>query len=164
MHVNLWVSSTWSYYFVKQRNFLPLAGGGDWCTLDVHAAAHGQRVRQETVDGDSEGTYIAQAIVPTLTMATSMTSGFHNPVPKPFHLSDLLWKIILTGTCEANFGWESGGRGRKMSSASVPQDPTLNLQPVRTMAPHSSTPAWKIPWMEEPGRLQSMGSMRVGHD
>ena len=26
------------------------------------------------------------------------------------------------------------------------------------MAPHSSTPAWKIPWMEEPGRLQSMGS------
>ena len=33
---------------------------------------------------------------------------------------------------------------------------------VRTMAPHSSTLAWKIPWMEEPGRLQSMGSLRVG--
>ena len=32
------------------------------------------------------------------------------------------------------------------------------------MAPHSSTPAWKIPWMEEPGRLQSMGSLRVRHD
>ena len=32
------------------------------------------------------------------------------------------------------------------------------------MAPHSSTPAWKIPWAEEPGRLQSMGSLRVGHD
>ena len=32
------------------------------------------------------------------------------------------------------------------------------------MAPHSSTPAWKIPWTEEPGRLQSMGSLRVGHD
>ena len=30
------------------------------------------------------------------------------------------------------------------------------------MAPHSSTLAWKIPWMEEPGRLQSMGSLRVG--
>ena len=29
---------------------------------------------------------------------------------------------------------------------------------------HSSTIAWKIPWMEEPGRLQSMGSQRVGHD
>ena len=32
------------------------------------------------------------------------------------------------------------------------------------MAPYSSTVAWKIPWMEEPGRLQSMGSLRVGHD
>ena len=32
------------------------------------------------------------------------------------------------------------------------------------MAPHSSTLVWKIPWAEEPGRLQSMGSLRVGHD
>ena len=34
----------------------------------------------------------------------------------------------------------------------------------KAMAPHSSTLAWKIPWMEEPGRLQSMGSVRVRHD
>ena len=32
------------------------------------------------------------------------------------------------------------------------------------MAPHSSTLAWKIPWMEDPGRLKFMGSLRVGHD
>ena len=32
------------------------------------------------------------------------------------------------------------------------------------MAPHSSTLAWKIPWTEEPGKLQSMGSLGVGHD
>ena len=32
------------------------------------------------------------------------------------------------------------------------------------MASHPSTLAWKIPWMEEPGRLQSMGSLTVGHD
>ena len=32
------------------------------------------------------------------------------------------------------------------------------------MAPHSSTLAWKIPWTEEPGRLQSMRSLRVGRD
>ena len=32
------------------------------------------------------------------------------------------------------------------------------------MAPHSSTLAWKIPWTEEPGRLQSRGLLRVGHD
>ena len=35
---------------------------------------------------------------------------------------------------------------------------------MSSMAPHSSTLAWKIPWMEEPGRLQSMGSLRVRHD
>ena len=34
----------------------------------------------------------------------------------------------------------------------------------KAMAPHSSTPAWKTPWTEEPGGLQSMGSKRVGHD
>ena len=34
----------------------------------------------------------------------------------------------------------------------------------KAMAPHSSTLAWKIPWTVEPGRLQSMGSLRVGHD
>ena len=34
----------------------------------------------------------------------------------------------------------------------------------KEMAIHSSTLAWKIPWMEEPGRLQSMGSQRVGQD
>ena len=34
----------------------------------------------------------------------------------------------------------------------------------KEMAIHSSTTAWKIPWTEEPGRLQSMGLQRVGHD
>ena len=34
----------------------------------------------------------------------------------------------------------------------------------KEIATHSSTLAWRIPWMEEPGRLQSMGSQRVGHD
>ena len=39
-----------------------------------------------------------------------------------------------------------------------------NTAQENTMAPHSSTLAWKIPWMEEPGRLRSMGSLRVRHD
>ena len=34
----------------------------------------------------------------------------------------------------------------------------------KAMATHSSTFAWKIPWTEEPGRLQSIGSLGVGHD
>ena len=45
---------------------------------------------------------------------------------------------------------------------------TLSLQSSykveKTMAPHSRTLAWKIPWMEEPGRLQSMGLLGLGHD
>ena len=41
---------------------------------------------------------------------------------------------------------------------------TLFKQTSKTMAPHSSTVAWKIPWTEEPGGLQSMGSLKVGHD
>ena len=38
------------------------------------------------------------------------------------------------------------------------------LRMEKEMAPHSSTLAWKIPWMKEPGRLQSMGSLRIGHE
>ena len=38
------------------------------------------------------------------------------------------------------------------------------LSTEKAMAPHSSTLDWKIQWTEEPGRLQSMGSLRVGHD
>ena len=40
----------------------------------------------------------------------------------------------------------------------------LTIPLEKAMAPHSSTLAWKIPWTEEPGRLQSTGSLRVGHD
>ena len=45
----------------------------------------------------------------------------------------------------------------------------MNLNKLReivekAMAPHSSTLAWKTPWIEEPGRLQSMGSLRIWHD
>ena len=48
------------------------------------------------------------------------------------------------------------------------RNPSLNQVVVgyaeKAMAPHSSTLAWKIPWTEEPGGLQSTGSQRVGHD
>ena len=44
-------------------------------------------------------------------------------------------------------------------------DPWVGKIPLeKAMATHSSILAWKISWMEEPGRLQSMGSQRVGHD
>ena len=50
---------------------------------------------------------------------------------------------------------EIKGEGLKTANAENPE---------KAMALHSRTLAWKIPWMEEPGRLQSMGSLRVGHD
>ena len=42
--------------------------------------------------------------------------------------------------------------------------PYYTILSEKAMAPHSSTLAWKIPWMEEPGGLQFMGSLRVRHD
>ena len=53
--------------------------------------------------------------------------------------------------------WASVVTALGLSSCSFPAS-------EKAMAPHSSTPAQRIPWTEEPGRLQSMGSLRVGHD
>ena len=52
----------------------------------------------------------------------------------------------------------------KWLSTTIHIEFTLYLQLFKAMATHSSTLAWKIPWAEEPGRLQFMGSPRVGHD
>ena len=49
-------------------------------------------------------------------------------------------------------------------SANVTLNDFIRDFPEKAMAPYSSTLAWKIPWMEEPGGLQSMGLLRVGHD
>ena len=43
-------------------------------------------------------------------------------------------------------------------------NPALGDELEKEMAPHSSALTWKIPWTEEPGGLQSMGPLRVGHD
>ena len=66
--------------------------------------------------------------------------------------------------------------GKQESSCMGSKEPSLELYLFfsftsiqlenleKAMAPHSSTLAWKIPWMEEPGGLQSVGSQRVRHD
>jgi len=62
-----------------------------------------------------------------------------------FELHSLTWTSLVAQTVtRRSLGWE---------------DPL-----EKEMAIHSSTIAWKIPWTEEPGRLQSMGLQRVGHD
>ena len=50
--------------------------------------------------------------------------------------------------------------GEVRDSGSIPESGNLEKE----MATHSSVLAWRSPWTEEPGRLQSMGSQRVGHD
>ena len=87
----------------------------------------------------------------------------------------LLFFFSLMGvktTCIWQLGsWKLGVFGNYFSSI-VPEHflraSVINITPVlvteKAMAPQSSTLAWKIPWMEEPGRLQSMVSLRVGHD
>ena len=81
--------------------------------------------------------------------------------------SILSWKIPWT---------EEPGRLQSMGSQRVEHDLATKSPPLKfickqlkaesekAMAPHSSTLAWKIPWTEEPGGLQSMGSLRVRHD
>ena len=68
-------------------------------------------------------------------------------------------KIMASGPITS---WEIDGETVETVSDFILGAP----KPLRekAMAPHSSTLAWKIPWAEEPGRLQSMGSLRVGHD
>ena len=56
-----------------------------------------------------------------------------------------------------------------LKSSPTPQFKSINSSVLsflseKAMAPHSSTLTWKISWTEEPGGLQSMGSLRVGHD
>ena len=59
---------------------------------------------------------------------------------------------------------QGGDREEEKHGAHRHKNIHQQLHKEKAMAPHSSTLAWKIPWTEEPGGLQSMGSQRVGHD
>ena len=69
-------------------------------------------------------------------------------------IDDLLWTSLVAQTV------------KHLSTMRETWVPSLGQEdPLeKEMAIHSSTIAWKIPWIEEPGRLQSMGLQRVGHD
>ena len=89
------------------------------------------------------------------------------------HSSTLAWKIPWT---EGPGGLLSVGSHRvghnwsDLAAAAAATDVGYQFRgssfsfTEKAMTPHSSTLAWKIPWTEEPSRLQSMGSRRVGHD
>ena len=63
-----------------------------------------------------------------------------------------------------DFPGGSDGKASTYNAGDPGSVPRLGRSLEKEMATHSSIPAWKIPWTEEPGRLQSMGSQRVGHD
>ena len=58
----------------------------------------------------------------------------------------------------------SDGKVSAYSAGDLGSIPGSGRSPGEGMATHSSILAWKIPWTEEPGRLQSMGPQRVGHN
>ena len=68
-------------------------------------------------------------------------------------------KIMASGPITS---WEIEGETVEIVSDFIWGGSKITVE--KAMAPRSSTLAWKIPWVEEPGRLQSMGSLRVGHD
>ena len=78
-----------------------------------------------------------------------------------FRLQRTIWCILI---------YTMGSAGKESAcSAGDTGDMGLipwirNISPEEEMATHSSIRAWRIPWTEEPGSLQSLGSQRVGHD
>ena len=66
------------------------------------------------------------------------------------------WLDSITDTLDMNLS--------KLWEILEEEEPELLQTMEKAVAPHSSTLAWKISWAEEPGRLQSMGSLRVRHD
>ena len=95
------------------------------------------------------------------------------PVTRARHQSSVPWetstklgapdiKIRVPDACEALFRghWYSGACQRENAKRALASMSSLEKE----MATHSSILPWKMPWMEKPGRLQSTGSQRVGHN
>ena len=74
-------------------------------------------------------------------------------------MDQLLHLYVTTGKTIALAIWNFAGEVRSLLFYRLSR-----FAMERAMAPHSSTLAWKIPWTEEPVRLQSTGSLRVGHN
>ena len=94
---------------------------------------------------------------------------FEPPIQEPavtiFKIDKRNWSFRLFAQMLLAF-WSSGLQNWKILALldTYYDCALLKVITEKAMAPHSSTLAWKIPWMEEPGRLQSMGSPRVRHD
>ena len=83
-----------------------------------------------------------------------------------FHWTQSYVFLQLTWQISTAFRLEGGSDGKESaySAGDAGSIPGSGKSPNEGMATHSSILAWRIPWIEEPGGLQSMGSQRVGHD
>ena len=72
--------------------------------------------------------------------------------------------LLPTPGCPLDFPGGSDGKVSAYNAGDPDSYPGWEDLLEKEMATHWGTLAWKIPWMEEPGRLQSMGLQRVGHD
>ena len=95
----------------------------------------------------------------------------HGVAKSQTRLSDFTFTLLYLGTDHLNIyssGWGFPGGSEVKASASNAGDlgsiPGLGRSPGEEMVTHSSILAQRIPWTEKPGRLQSMGSQRGGHD
>ena len=75
-----------------------------------------------------------------------------------------LWEILKEMGIPDHLPGGSDGKASVYNAGDLGLIPGSGRSLEKDMAIHSSTIAWKIPWTEEPGRLQSTGSQRVGHD
>ena len=106
-------------------------------------------------------------------MNTKLWVGYLGPGPGASfrELCDLgqVTKPVLTSTCASLMAWAYHLMVQMVESLPAMQETWVQFpgweDPLeKEMATHSSILAWRIPWTEEPGGLQSMGSQRVGHD
>ena len=74
------------------------------------------------------------------------------------------WTVLFTACFSPLNVWCYWGKTQSNTLFTLLVKCYSHLSLEKAMEPHSSTLAWKIPWTEEPGRLQSMGLLRVGHD
>ena len=96
--------------------------------------------------------------------ATPLLSPSSQPAPGARLRMELRTDSLEERTGQCCFSSHRDVHSLEIILTTLEERASLILITEKAMAPHSSTLAWKIPWMEEPGRLQSMGSLRVWHD
>ena len=107
-----------------------------------------------------------------MSLCVFMFMKFH-PNPALLHMSPTSFRFICgvsPVSYQSNFHFKLAHLKKLLESISIPKGKMYIfpggsvVKMEKAMAPYSSTLAWKIPWTEKPGRLQSMGWLRVGHD